>query len=242
MQLSTLTIGPIRASALATIVGLAALFSFPSGLHAQPAPADLRDGGSTVVRGGDRVEISMFTAAGERLEEVSGTRTVDRNGRIFLPYVGSLEVAGQDASEIRELLARRYADFYSSPVVDVETRIRVNVTGAVRQPGNYFLPPTSTLVDALATAGGTTAEVEFTGLGAAADLSAIRLVRDGRTQILDMRPESADTTAIHRLVHSGDWLHVPPRTESRWRSNLQLLGSFFSVVGSVAALIVLIGN
>jgi len=214
----------------------------PAGLSAQNSSRDTTtvDPSSPVVEPGDEVQISMFTAAGERLDEVSGTRRVDREGRLFLPYVGTVEVRGMDAATIRDVLVRRYADFYSNPVVDVETKIRVNVTGAVRQPGNYFLSPTSTVVDALATAGGTTSEVEFSGLGAAADPSQVRLVRrGGKTRILDLRPEAPDTTVFNLLVQSGDWLHVPPRRESRWRSNLQLVSSFLSVVGSIAAIIVL---
>ena len=212
-------------------------------LLAQTGSSDVASDGLGSVQPGDRVEISMFTAAGEELNEVSGTRTVDREGRLFLPYVGRVEVQGLTASEIRELLVERYADFYSSPVVDVETEIRVNVTGAVRQPGNYFLVPTSTIVDALSTAGGTQSEVEFSGLGVAADPSRIRLVRrGGERRILDLRPEAVDSALLNLPIRSGDWLHVPPRSESRWRSNLQLAGSALSVVGSIVALVILVGN
>lgn len=217
----------------------------PSGLTAQDqdaTPASASSQEATIgVQPGDRIRVSMFTAAGERLEEVSGSRTVDRNGRLFLPYVGQVAVQGLQAADIRELLVDRYSDFYSNPVVDVQTEIRVNVTGAVRQPGNYFLEPTSTLVDALATAGGPTSEIESGGLSAAADPSEVRLVRrDSPGQILDLRPQVADSAVLNMPVRSGDWIHVPPRSRSRWRANLQLASSFLSVVGSIAALIILV--
>lgn len=231
--------GRLVATVLASVLLLA-----PVHLEAQSGdgPVPSEEAGGTV-EPGDRVQISMFSAAGDPLEQVSGTRRVDREGRLFLPFVGLVQVRGLGASEIRELLERRYADFYSNPVIDVETEIRVNVTGAVRQPGNYFVPPTSTIVDALATAGGTASEVEFTGLGGAADPSRVRLVRRGQPpRILDLRAEMADSTVLNMPVRSGDWLHVPPQSRSRWRSNLQLVSSFLSVVGSVAALIVLVGR
>lgn len=233
-----------RLHLIGLLAAAASLVLSPPMLSGQDSPLrSVDDEGISVVRPGDQVQISMFTAAGERLNEVSGTRTVDRDGRLFLPYVGRVEVTGLDAAAIRDLLADRYADFYSNPVVDVETEIRVNVTGAVRQPGNYYLSPTSTIIDALATAGGTRSEVEFSGLGAAADPSRIRLVRRGdRARILDLRPEVADSAVVNLPVRSGDWVHVPPRSQSRWRSNLQLLSSFLSVVGSVAALAILIGS
>lgn len=218
----------------------------PTGLFAQDTTSSealLPEGVGAAVQPGDRVEVSMFTAAGERLDEVSGLRTVDRNGRLFFPYVGEVDVRGLEAADIRELLSERYSDFYSNPVLDVETEIRVNVTGAVRQPGNYFLTPTSTLVDALATAGGTTSEVEAGGLGVAADPSEVRLVRRGiPNQILDLRPEEADSAVLNMPISSGDWLHVPPRSRSRWRANLQLASSFLSVIGSIAALVIIVGD
>lgn len=225
------------------VTALALALMAPSVLPAQDtltSAADQRQTGAAV-QPGDRVRVSMFTAAGERLDEVSGTRTVDRNGRLFLPYVGQVAVAGLEASDIRELLVERYSDFYSNPVVDVETEIRVNVTGAVRQPGNYFLAPTSTLVDALSTAGGTASEIESGGLGVAADPSAVRLVRRGSpNRTLDLRPQEADSVVLNMRIRSGDWLHVPPRGRSRWRANLQLASSFLSVVGSIAALIIIV--
>jgi len=207
-------------------------------------PADTLLLQEAVVQAGDQLEIAMFTAAGERLPEVSGTRIVDRGGRIFLPYVGSVQVEGRDVTQIRDLLSGRYADFYSEPVIDVEASIRVNVTGAVRQPGNYFVSPTSTVVDALAIAGGSAPEVDIGGYGGAADLERVRLVRQGepQTRILDLRPEVADAEVLQLLVQSGDWLHVPPQQTSQWRSDLQLLSGIFSLAGSIAALVILIGN
>lgn len=191
---------------------------------------------------GDRLELAMFTAAGERLAEVSGTRIVDRSGRVFLLCVGSIQVQGRNVSDIREQLEGRYTAFYADPVIDVEAEIRVNVTGAVRQPGNYFVSPTSTIIDALATAGGSSPEVDIGGYGGAADLSRVRLVRTRETPILDLRPDVADPEVLQLLVQSGDWLHVPPQPSSEWRSDLQLLSGILSVAGSIAALVILIGG
>lgn len=193
-----------------------------------------------VVRPGDRVTLTIFTAAGEPLEEVAGQRIVDHRGQLFLPFVGEVDVAGMEAGEIRELLTRRYADYFSSPVVDVQTEIRINVTGAVRSAGNYFVDPMSTIVDALSRAGGITSEIATSGYGVAADLSRVRLVRDGETRILDVRPETVGARGMEMPVHSGDWLHVPPRSRSRWRDHLQLAASFLSVVGSVVGITYLV--
>ncbi len=193
------------------------------------------------VRPGDQVQIEFFTSAGARLTEVAGTRIVDPNGDIYLPYVGTVHVQGLDAHGIRELLRERFAGFYTDPVVDVTTKLRINVTGAVRAPGHYFVDPTSTIVDALAVAGGVGSEVDI-GFVVGADLSRVRLVREGETLLLDLRPDSENREAFDLPVRSGDWLYVPIRKRSRWRDNFTFLSSILSVVGSTAALILLLGG
>lgn len=207
---------------------------------AAPARLGAQESGTPAVRPGDRVTLTIFTAAGEPLEEVAGERIVDRAGQLFLPFVGEVEVAGMEAREIRELLVGRYSSYFSNPVVDVRTQIRVNVTGAVRSPGNFFVDPTSTVVDVLSRAGGITSEVATSGFGVAADLSRVQLVRDGETRVLDLQPQNVGTRGMAMAVQSGDWVHVPPRPRSRWRDNLQLAGSFLSVVGSVVGITYLI--
>lgn len=216
-------------------LGLVALLLAPALLFGQvPDPG---------VMPGDRVEIDFFTAAGNRLDEVAGTRTVDRNGRLFLPYVGTVRVEGLDAAGIRELLTGRYGEFYANPVVDVTTLLRVNVTGAVRNPGNYFLDPTSTVLDAISMASGMESEVQLGSGREAADPSRVRLVRrGGELFILDLRPATATEGTLSLLVRSGDWIDVPVRTRSRVRDNIQFAGSIASVVATVVGIIVLATN
>ncbi len=114
----------------------------------------------TGVQPGDQVAITFYTAAGSELSEVSGERTVDANGEVFLPFLGTVSVLGLDSQTIREMLEDRYGTLYSDPVVEVSTNIHVNVTGAVGRPGRYFLPPSATLVDALALAGGSGSDID----------------------------------------------------------------------------------
>ncbi|MEX2527362.1 MAG: polysaccharide biosynthesis/export family protein [Gemmatimonadota bacterium] len=191
------------------------------------------------LRPGDQVTVTFFTSAGERLEVVGGERIVDRNGNIYLPFVGNLRVQGLDVAGLRELVTRRFADLYENPVVDAQVRIRVNITGAVRQAGSYLLDPTSTLVDALAQAGGAGAEIDLGVVGGASDPSQIRLVRDGRAQILNFAPDQASPEVLGMLAQSGDWLHVPPRGRSRTRENITFVSSILGLITSAAAVVVL---
>ena len=61
------------------------------------------------------------------------------------------------------MLTRLYSEFYSDPVLDVQVELSVSVTGSVRTAGRYHLPPTASILDAIAEAGGMAPEI--TGLG-----------------------------------------------------------------------------
>ena len=194
------------------------------------------------VRPGDRVITRFFSGAGEEQRAIAGERTVDREGQIFYPFIGPVDVVGLDATEIRQELERRYASYYSNAVVDVVVELRVNVTGAVRSPGNFFLNPSSTLVDALAEAGGSGLDLAVTAQHLPADPSEVRLLRDGEITILDLRPDHARHDVLDMRVQSGDWLYVPPRERSRIRDEVTFWGSLVSFAASVVGLVILLGR
>ncbi len=139
--------------------------------------------------------------------------------------------------------ALRYgrSDSYTDPVITVNVELGVNITGIVGSPGHYLLDPTATIVDALATAGGAGGEVAVSNT-VAGNPSAVRLVRDGQTIILDLRPETADPRVLAMRIQSGDWIHVPPRPRSRFRDEIQFWGSLVSLFTSMVAAVVLIGR
>ena len=56
------------------------------------------------VRPGDQIATTLYTAGGEALAAVQGERLVDRDGNVFFPYVGTVQVEGLNAEEIRVLL------------------------------------------------------------------------------------------------------------------------------------------
>ena len=197
----------------------------------------------TGVKPGDQVITDFYTAGGEQIASVEGNRLVDRDGNVFLPFVGTVHVDGLDAEQIRALLVQKYQPFYTDPVVTVNVLLRVNITGVVGAPGHYFLDPTTTIVDALAEAGGVGSEIEGgSGGGLASNPAAVRLVRDGRPIILDLRPEVADPGMLEMRVQSGDWIHVPSRPRSRFRDDVQFWGSIVSLFSAIVAAVVVIKN
>ncbi len=194
------------------------------------------------VQPGDQVSIAFYTAAGVELTEVSGDRTVDPNGEIFLPFLGTVSVVDLETSGIRRLLEERYGALYSEPVVEVVTNVNVNITGAVRNSGQFFVPPSATLVDALARAGGVTSEIDIGLSGGASDPSRVRLVRNGVATVIDMRPLEIRTEVLALQVQSGDWLYVPRASSSRLREEVSFWGSVSSTLLTVATLIILIAR
>jgi protein involved in polysaccharide export with SLBB domain len=87
--------------------------------------------------------------------------TVDRNGQIFVPTVGTLTVAGlryeQLESFLHSAIAALYKDFDLNVTLGQLRSIQVFVLGSARQPGVYTIGSLSTLVNALFTCGGPSA-------------------------------------------------------------------------------------
>ena len=184
------------------------------------------------VRPGDQVILDFYTAAGVVLNEVSGERIVDQNGELFLPYIGDVMVLDQSADEIRALLVDRYSAYYQSPVIDVQIKFRVNITGAVRSPGNYLVEPTTTIVDVVSMAGGLGTSVTLGLPGGAADASRVHLFRAGETSIMDLEAEDAYEHLLGMPVISGDWIWVPAEPKSIWRENISLIGGVLGIAVS----------
>jgi polysaccharide export outer membrane protein len=90
--------------------------------------------------------------------ELTRTVTVRPDGKISLPLVGELEVSGLTALKVQRLIAQRLADYISNPQVavivqEVKSQTYV-VVGKVVKPGAYELGKPTTVLEAIATAGG----------------------------------------------------------------------------------------
>ncbi len=215
---------------LSTLFALLAAFVLPASLVAQVNDYALRSG--------DRVIIEAYTDAGDEIPELAGEKTIDRQGNIFLPYIGTLAVVGLDAVAIREALGRALRDVYPNAVISVEAEMRVSITGAVGIPSIYYLDPTTTILEAMATAGGITSELAVNSFSIPADPSKVRLVRDGQTEILNLRPDDLVPEVLERRIQSGDYFFVPSRGRSRIRDEITFWGS---VVGFLTSILILGG-
>lgn len=104
----------------------------------------------------DLIEINVF-----RVDELSGKTRVDQNGRISLPLIGVMPVAGLTQEQLEKKLAQKLSQTYlQNPQVSVfvqeQTSKEVTVGGAVKKAGVFPLKTSTTLSQAIAMAGGPT--------------------------------------------------------------------------------------
>ena len=93
-------------------------------------------------------------------KELELTRVVPvrSDGRISLPLVGEMQAAGRTPAQLEQDLAAALRGYISDPQVTVivqEIKSRkFNILGQVAKPGSYSLTADTTVVDAIALAGG----------------------------------------------------------------------------------------
>lgn len=115
---------------------------------------------------GDQLIITVWERPDLRTDVVVGP-----DGRIAVPLAGQLHVDGYTLEEVEKALVERLQVYLLDPLVTVQVAkyrtFRVQVLGNVARPGFYNLEYGSTLLDALAAAGGPlqTADLEHIKVG-----------------------------------------------------------------------------
>ncbi len=125
-----------------------------------------------IIASGDTVTVSIFsteesgllTAAGERSTVLSDLR-VSSGGSIFLPYVGSLRIAGMSPETARERIEERYLEVMPSVQVllgfEEGQMNTVSLIAGVGAPGISPLPDTNfTVLNLIALGGGVSTGLE----------------------------------------------------------------------------------
>jgi len=90
--------------------------------------------------------------------ELTRTVPVRLDGKISLPLIGDLEVNGLTAHDVQRLVAQRLKEFIANPQVTVivqEMKSRTYiVVGKISKSGSYQLDKPTTVLEAIAIAGG----------------------------------------------------------------------------------------
>jgi polysaccharide export outer membrane protein len=105
------------------------------------------------IAAGDVINISVFPAS-----EFSKEVTVQPDGTIDLPLLGSMKAAGMKPDELKDILTARFSKYVANPSITVSVRKfssnRVAIIGQITTPGYYEYKEGMRLLDLVAVAGG----------------------------------------------------------------------------------------
>jgi len=116
------------------------------------------------IGGQDLIEISVF-----QVDELNRTVRINSSGQISLPLVGTLLAGGLTVSELEKLIATKLSESYlQDPQVTVFVKEfssqRITMEGAIGGPGVYPIQGRTTLLQAIAKAGGVTDLANLQGI------------------------------------------------------------------------------
>lgn len=165
-------------------------------------PAQTGAGADYRVGAGDLVRVTVFGSP-----ELTTEARVSETGNITCPLIGAVSVAGLAAGEIETLLASRFmaGNFLRQPqvsvlVVEYQSQ-KVTVLGHVTKPGLYSLRAASTVLDAIAEAGGVVPQT-------ASDRATL-IRADGTPTQLDLDALFRGDPAQNLRIAGGDRIYVP---------------------------------
>jgi protein involved in polysaccharide export with SLBB domain len=180
---------------------------FGQSLFEQPpstfAPLDLLQVPSDYVIGpGDELQIRVWGQL-----EADLRATVDRSGRIYIPRVGEIAVAGVHYGELeqrlRDEVSKNFRNFNLTANVAHLRTIQVLVVGNARYPGTYTISSLSTLINAIIASGGPASQ---------GSLRHIQVRRDGATvtdfDFYDLLIKGDKSKDVR--LQPGDVLYIPP--------------------------------
>jgi len=108
---------------------------------------------SFVIGAGDVLAINVW-----KEPEISHAVPVRSDGKVSLPLVGEMQASGQTPRQLQAALKEKLQTYISDPDVTVIVQEvksqRFNILGQVVRPGSYLLANTTTVLDAIAVAGG----------------------------------------------------------------------------------------
>jgi polysaccharide biosynthesis/export protein len=157
--------------------------------------------------------------------------TVDPEGKIIVPQLGSIKVEGLTKSQLRDLLMSRLKPFLTDPVVLVEfVNFKVTVLGEVGKPGVVAVPDAKlNILEALAQAG------DLTDYGKQYPIMVIR-ENKGRREFgyLNLNSHSIFTSPYFRL-QQNDIIYVPT-VENKPTVNEEIAQRRFTFYSSIITL------
>jgi len=158
-----------------------------------------------VIGTGDVLAINVW-----KEPEVSRDVPVRSDGRISLPLVGEIRAGGRTAKQLEAEISAKLKDYVSEPEVTVIVKEiksqKFNVLGMVMRPGSYVLTNPTTVLDAIAMAGG------FRDFAKQKDIYVLRRAADGNQTRMPFNYK--DVVKGHKstqniVLQSNDTIVVP---------------------------------
>jgi len=127
--------------------------------------------------------------------DIAEVFAVDRNGQLFIPKIGAIHLAGKTAAQLSKAVSDKTRTVFKNAFVEATLgrlrSIQITVTGNVRAPGLIKVPANSSLLNALAAAGGPS--------------------KDGTLRQIQLRRRYAKAKVIdlYSVLMDGDFTHDP---------------------------------
>jgi polysaccharide export outer membrane protein len=161
---------------------------------ASPMPGDV---GAAHLRRGDSLTIALQGVPDPSTNAV----TIDDNGLITLPFIGSVEAAGLSTAELSQAIRQTYIARKIYTTLDVSVNVTeryVYVDGEVQRPGRIVWTPDLTAAKAVQAAGGFTLYAKE---------NAVTLSRGSQAYVIDVKAAQRSPGQDAKLI-PGDSLHV----------------------------------
>jgi len=165
------------------------------------------------IEAGDVINVNVFPA-----QEFSKEVTVQPDGTIEIPMLGSMRAQGMKPGELEKVLTAKFSKYVSNPAITLNVRkfssSRVAAIGQVLNPGYYEYREGMRLLDLLAQAGG------HQDYARNARVRIFRKVKGEGDKLTEQVIQADLAKVLHRdkgknvLLASGDIVYIPRKPYS----------------------------
>ena len=157
--------------------------------------------------------------------------SIDDQGRITLPEVGEIEVAGLTVEQAREVIEKSVSQYVNNATILVKLiSFKVTVLGEVAKPGYYYVyNDQANVLEVLGLAG------DVTELGNRENMTLVRQTTSGKEAILLNMKDESMLSSPYYFLQPNDVLYVQPLRAKATRGNLDALTIVSIVISAVSA-------
>jgi polysaccharide biosynthesis/export protein len=197
----------VTVTALAAAMSLASIFAAPAAARddadkKKPAQAPAAINDEYQIGPGDKLRIEVY-----KDPQLSQSVQVRPDGKITLPLVGDMEATGRTPIDLRDTITTALKSFINNPTVTVivveALASQVYVMGEVTHPGTMQLYGPTTILQALAMAGG------FKEFANTKDVKVLRPTKTGMDTLRFNYKDVINGDAKPFYLRSGDTVIVP---------------------------------